>query len=137
MHIKREKSLKCCCRNQLATGSAQVEQVQKEASDLETQIKSIKDQITDADERLTIIEKDDADRRGIERDLQDQIYYRQTDIDLKECEKDLEEMESRQTGYDRRKLKHEFEKASKDEAALIDQVSTQRDCSSLCYSIIL
>lgn len=111
-----------CLRNQSATGTERVDQVKKEASDLETQIQSIKGQLSDADEQLAIIEKDDADRRGLERDLQDQIYYRQTEIDLKECEKDLEEMASRQTEYDRHKLKQEYTKASKDEALLIDQV---------------
>lgn len=108
-------------RNQLATGAERVDQVKKEASDLDSQIQSIKGQINDADEQLAIIEKDDADRRGIERDLQDQIYYRQTEIDLKECEKDLAEMASRQSEYDRHKLKQEYTKASKDESLLIDQ----------------
>jgi chromosome segregation ATPase len=110
-------------RNELATGSARVDQVKKETSDLENQIKSISNKITNADDRLAIIEKDEADRRGIERDLQDQLRYRQAESDLKDCDKDLEELEGRQTDYNVSTLKRELRKFQDEESKLVDMVN--------------
>jgi DNA repair protein RAD50 len=108
-------------RNEAAISSNRVDQVKTDISDLENSIQSTSNQITSADERLAVIEKDEADRRGIERDLQDQIRYRQTEVDLKNCDADLQELEEKQGEYNASNLRRELRKAQQEEANLVDR----------------
>lgn len=78
--------------------------------------------MSNADDRLASIEKDEADRRGIERDLQDQLRYRQAQADLTDCDKDLEELEGKQGEYNLSSLKRELRKAQEEESKLVDMV---------------
>lgn len=110
-------------RIEAATSSNRVGQVKSEISELENSIKNTSQQITGADERLAVIEKDEAERRGTERDLQDQLRYRQTEVDLKNCEADLKELEEKQGEYDANSLRRELRKAQQEEANLVDKVT--------------
>lgn len=110
-------------RIEAATSSNRVGQVKSEISELENSIKNTSQQITGADERLAVIEKDEAERRGTERDLQDQLRYRQTEVDLKNCEADLKELEEKQGEYDANSLRRELRTAQQEEANLVDKVT--------------
>lgn len=90
--------------------------------ELESLSKNLSDQINNADERLAIIEKDELDRRGIERDLEDQLRYRKSEIDLKQCDQDLAELEQHHNDYDMNELKRELRKLEEEESMLIDKV---------------
>lgn len=89
---------------------------------LETQIRTTTDQITKLEDRLALIEKDEGDRRGIERDLQDQIRFRQTEIDLKECDEDLAMLEEKQGELDIRSLKRNLSRVQEEEITLKEKV---------------
>lgn len=91
---------------------------------LESFTKTAAEQITKLDGRLSVIEKDEADRRGTERDLQDQIRYRQTEIELKQCDEDLAALEEKQGEMDIRRLKQDIERIQSEESVLIDKVNT-------------
>lgn len=113
-------------RNELSSNSNRANQVKKELEDLQSFTKSITEQVCNLENRISIIEKEETDRRGIERDLQDHIRYRQTEIELKLCDEELSELEERQGEIDIRKLKKELEKLQSEEASFIDKRGSVR-----------
>lgn len=85
-------------------------------------MKQISDKVASIDEKLSIINKDEAERRGTERDLQDQIKYRELQAQLAECEKDLDEMEEKQGEYNVVAVQQELEKHRNEQSDLIAKV---------------
>ncbi|GAA5809421.1 hypothetical protein MFLAVUS_002829 [Mucor flavus] len=101
--------------------SSKFDQVEQDIKSLESFTKTAAEQIAKLDDRLSVIEKDEADRRGTERDLQDQIRYRQTEIDLKQCDEDLAVLEEKQGEMDIRRLKQDIDRIKSEESVLIDK----------------
>lgn len=85
----------------------------------------IKRQVANIDEKLAIIEKDEAERRGIERDLQDQIKYRDMQEQLAECEEQLSVANERQSEVDVAALRRDLQRARNEQSSLVDKVRQQ------------
>lgn len=108
--------------NASSTSSHKVDTLKKEISELHTKINEISDKIVRTDEKLAIIEKDEAERRGVERDLQDQIKYREMQENLKQCEEELRKLQGKQGDVDVNAIKRELNKSRNDESDLLDKV---------------
>lgn len=99
-----------------------MDQVKKEITELETFCETVNRQINEADDRIIVIEKDEGDRRGIERDLEDQIRYRQSEKDLRQCDADLAELEKDHGDHDLNQMRRELKQLQEEESVLIDRV---------------
>ncbi|KAI8067619.1 uncharacterized protein B0P05DRAFT_200286 [Gilbertella persicaria] len=108
------------------TSSQRVHAVKKEISDLQTMIQKTKEDMTRVDEKLAIIEKDEAERRGVERDLQDQIKYREMSVELAQCEQDLKELEDKLAEFDRETAARDLARLHAEESQLIDKRGSLR-----------
>jgi hypothetical protein len=91
-------------------------------SDLQAKTKEVSDKIVKTDEKLAIIEKDEAERRGVERDLQDQIKYREMQEDLMQCQEELRVLQEKQGDIDVNAIKRELKNARDEESDLLDKV---------------
>jgi DNA repair protein RAD50 len=109
-------------RSAATTSSQKIDSLKKEISDLQAKTKEITDKIAKTDEKLAIIEKDEAERRGVERDLQDQIKYREMQEDLKQCEQELKVLQEKQGDVDVIAIKRELNKTRSEESDLLDKV---------------
>lgn len=103
-------------------GPSKTDQVKKETQEIESLCENLKKQISDAVDRLNIIEKDEGDRRGIERDLEDQIRYRQSEKDLKQCDEDLAELERSQGEHNLNQMKRDLKRLQEEENILAGRV---------------
>ena len=93
-----------------------------------------KQDIINADERLALIEKDEADKRGIERELQDQIKYREMKAGLAQCDEDLRELEEKLNEFDREQVMRDLSKVNQRESELIEKVSPKKNGCPSYYS---
>ncbi|KAI7892510.1 uncharacterized protein EV154DRAFT_537478 [Mucor mucedo] len=108
-------------RIEASMGRNKTDQVKKETQAIESLCESLKSQISDAVDRLSMIEKDEGDKRGIERDLEDQIRYRQTEKDLKQCDEDLAELERNQGEHNLNQMKRDLRRLEEEENILVDR----------------
>lgn len=73
-------------------------------------------------DQSNLIEKDENERRAVERDLQDQIAFRERKIDLEDCEKQLNELRQKEMVVDVESMTEKLKKVQSDESNFIDQV---------------
>lgn len=106
-----------------AASPEKVESLNTEITNLNNTIADIKRRVASIDEKLAIIEKDEAERRGIERDLQDQIKYRDMQKQLAKCEEELAAADQRQNQVDVVSLQRNLQRARKEQSDLVDKVS--------------
>ncbi|OBZ90869.1 DNA repair protein RAD50 [Choanephora cucurbitarum] len=103
------------------TGSQKTTKITKEIAELQQAMDDTKQDIINADERLALIEKDEADKRGIERELQDQIKYREMKAGLAQCDEDLRELEEKLNEFDREQVMRDLSKVNQRESELIEK----------------
>ncbi|KAI8373582.1 hypothetical protein EDC96DRAFT_437952 [Choanephora cucurbitarum] len=103
------------------TGSQKTTRITKEIAELQQAMDDTKQDIVNADERLALIEKDEADKRGIERELQDQIKYREMRAGLAQCDEDLRELEEKLNEFDREQVMRDLSKVNQRESELIEK----------------
>ncbi|EPB90372.1 hypothetical protein HMPREF1544_02738 [Mucor circinelloides 1006PhL] len=104
-----------------AASPEKVESLNAEITNLNNTIADIKRRVASIDEKLAIIEKDEAERRGIERDLQDQIKYRDMQKQLAKCEEELAAADQRQNQVDVVSLQRNLQRARKEQSDLVDK----------------
>ncbi|KAL9555627.1 hypothetical protein MBANPS3_002284 [Mucor bainieri] len=104
-----------------AASPDKLESLNGEISLLNNTITDIKRKVAGIDEKLAIIEKDEAERRGIERDLQDQIKYRNMQEQLAKCEQELAAANQRQDEVDVASLQRGLQRARKEQSELVDK----------------
>lgn len=95
----------------------------EQCTELQKLIDKLKSQITETTDRINALEKDESERRGRERDLQDQIKYREMQAELATCEDELRELEEKQGSTNVSALTEQLQKAQDEETNLIDKVS--------------
>ncbi|KAI8979724.1 AAA domain-containing protein [Mycotypha africana] len=98
-----------------------VNRLKNEIAELEENIKQFTTAINTIDEKVAIFEKDEAERKGIERDLQDQIKYREMKEGLQVCQQELSDLRQRQTENTSGDLKTDLNKARDKESELLDK----------------
>ncbi|CEI85653.1 hypothetical protein RMCBS344292_00110 [Rhizopus microsporus] len=108
-------------RDEATSGSAKLESAMEQCTELQKLIDRLKSQITETTDRINALEKDESERRGIERDLQDQIKYREMQAELATCEDELRELEEKQGSTDVSALTEQLQKAQDEETNLIDK----------------
>lgn len=100
--------------------------IQSQINEIQNVMNGITEKIGKIDEKLTIIGKDEAERRGIERDLQDQIKYREMQVALARCEDDLKLLEEQGGKFDEDTIKREVRKYQSEESELVDKVHKKK-----------
>ncbi|KAI9483092.1 MAG: AAA domain-containing protein [Benjaminiella poitrasii] len=108
-------------KSERATNAEKAGTLKKEMENIEDLINNTSKQITEVEEKLSIIEKDEAERRGVERDLQDQIKYREMQIELENCEDKLKHLNEKLGDYDVNTIKQKLVKAKNDGSELLDK----------------
>ncbi|KAI8641195.1 hypothetical protein BD408DRAFT_219411 [Parasitella parasitica] len=108
-------------KSKAAASTEKVDALKQEMTDLNKSTADIKRQIANINEKLAIIEKDEAERRGIERDLQDQIKYRDMKDQLAKCEQELACANQRQNQVDVTALQAELQRARNEQSDLVDK----------------
>ncbi|ORE11821.1 P-loop containing nucleoside triphosphate hydrolase protein [Rhizopus microsporus var. microsporus] len=108
-------------RDEATSGSAKLESAMEQCTELQKLIDRLKSQIIETTDRINALEKDESERRGIERDLQDQIKYREMQAELAKCEDELRELEEKQGSTDVSALTEQLQKAQDEETNLIDK----------------
>ncbi|KAK4520801.1 ribosomal protein S23 [Mucor velutinosus] len=104
-----------------AASPERLESLNSEITNLNNTIADIKCKVAGIDEKLAIIEKDEAERRGIERDLQDQIKYRDMQEQLAKCEQELAAANQSQDAVDVVSLQRGLQRADKEKSDLVDK----------------
>ncbi|CEP14075.1 hypothetical protein [Parasitella parasitica] len=104
-----------------AASPEKVDALKREMTELNNSAADIKRQVANIDEKLAIIEKDEAERRGIERDLQDQIKYRDMQDQLAKCEHELASANQRQNQVDVVSLQADLQRAQNEQSDLVDK----------------
>ncbi|KAI9280726.1 hypothetical protein BY458DRAFT_430486 [Sporodiniella umbellata] len=126
-HIDRlEEFNRRISREEASSGSAKFESAMKEVTRLETFIETAQKEARSLVDQINLIEKDETERRTIERDLQDQITYRDRLIDLKTCEDELKELKGKQGSIDLSNLSERLQNAKDNETNCIDQRGSVR-----------
>ncbi|KAI7908021.1 uncharacterized protein BX663DRAFT_17763 [Cokeromyces recurvatus] len=108
-------------KSERVTNNEKIDVLKREMTDMEKLINETSEQIMKIEDKLSIIEKDEAERRGIERDLQDQIKYREIQAELNQCEEKLSRMDEKLGDYDINKIKQDLNEAKNDESELLDK----------------
>ncbi|KAI8370966.1 DNA repair protein Rad50, partial [Blakeslea trispora] len=103
------------------TGSQKTNKITQEIAELQQDMNDTKQDILNADEKLALIEKDEADKRGIERELQDQIKYREMKAGLAQCNQDIQELEEKLNEFDRDQVMRELHEVTTKESKLIEK----------------
>ncbi|CAO3610690.1 unnamed protein product [Mucor fragilis] len=104
-----------------AASPEKLDSLNSEIDNLNNMIADIKRKVAGIDEKLAIIEKDEAERRGVERDLQDQIKYRDMQEQLAKCEQELAAASQRQDEVDIASLQRGLQRARKEQSDLVDK----------------
>lgn len=120
--LSSEAYLHVLSRCAAAASPEKLESLNSEITSLNNTIADIKHKVAGIDEKLAIIEKDEAERRGIERDLQDQIKYRDMQEELAKCDQELATANQRQDEVDVASLQRGLQRARKEQADLVDKV---------------
>ncbi|KAI8985472.1 hypothetical protein BDB01DRAFT_721458 [Pilobolus umbonatus] len=89
--------------------------------DLKNQIQIVTRELSDIDHVIKNLERDQAERRGIERDLQDQIQYKEMHIQMEECNRNLQNLIDKQRQYDNNTIRNDLDRCSRRESELIDK----------------
>lgn len=110
-----------------AASPEKLDSLNSEIDNLNNMIADIKRKVAGIDEKLAIIEKDEAERRGVERDLQDQIKYRDMQEQLAKCEQELAAASQRQDEVDIASLQRGLQRARKEQSDLVDKVKDGLD----------
>jgi hypothetical protein len=98
----------------------------KEIADLESLMERLQVEIKSTLDQINVIEKDEAERRTVERDLQDQITFRERQVDLANCENELRQLQEKQGDADVELLSEQLKKAQDNETNYIDQVRSKK-----------
>lgn len=113
-------------REEASVGAGKFENTMKEIADLESLMDRLQVDIKSTLDQINVIEKDEAERRTVERDLQDQITFRERQVDLANCENELRQLQEKQGDVDVALLSEQLKKAQDNETNYIDQVRSKR-----------
>ncbi|KAG0748052.1 hypothetical protein G6F32_004910 [Rhizopus arrhizus] len=108
-------------REEASLGAGKFENAMKEISDLESLMEKLQVEIKSTLDQINVIEKDEAERRTVERDLQDQITFRERQVDLANCENELRQLQEKQGDADVELLSEQLKKAQDNETNYVDQ----------------
>ncbi len=113
-------------REEASLGAGKFENAMKEISDLESLMEKLQVEIKSTLDQINVIEKDEAERRTVERDLQDQITFRERQVDLANCENELRQLQEKQGDADVELLSEQLKKAQDNETNYVDQVRSKK-----------
>ncbi|KAG1472956.1 hypothetical protein G6F56_001237 [Rhizopus delemar] len=108
-------------REAAASGAARFDSTTAEINKLERFIDIAQKEVKNTIDQSNLIEKDENERRAVERDLQDQIAFRERKIDLEDCEKQLNELRQKEMVVDVESMTEKLKKVQSDESNFIDQ----------------